>query len=272
MLTNYYFEQFKKIVYDNTGITIPDNKKYFLEIRIKEHMLELGIDSLKDYLVMLKTDKMVLKEFISKVTVNETYFYREFFHLKALAYLVQTENLGSPIRVLSIPSSTGEEPYSIAIVLKEVLGFRPFSITAVDIDINALKKAKEGLYNYRSVSKLPEAYLNKYFDIIDNNTFKIKDNIKKYVKFYEGNILDERFIKSLGKFQYIFCKNLLIYFDRPAKIKAINNLYDILVDGGYLFLGHAESLSGISSLFEPTKINDAIVYKKPVKEEEDEFF
>ena len=183
---------------------------------------------------------------------------------------MQTEDLGVPIKVLSIPTSTGEEPYSIAIVLNEVLE-KPFFITGVDIDKNALEKAKKAIYGKRSVAKLPEEYLYKYFEIIDENTFKLKHEIKKKVKFLEGNILDSNFIKKLGKFQYVFCKNLLIYFDKPARIKAVNNLYDIMVEGGYLFLGHAESLSGISSLFEPVKIKGHTVYRKVV-EEDDEFF
>ena len=270
MLTDYYFYLFRELIYNLAGITLPESKRYFLETRIKEHLRELGISSLSDYLIMLVKDDNVFREFISKITVNETYFYREFFHLQALAYLVQTENLGKFIKVLSIPTSTGEEPYSIAIVLNEVLEGKPFSITGVDIDKNALAKAKRAVYGKRSVSKLPEQYLKKYFNIIDENTFELKPIIKRKVKFYEGNILDLKFLKSLGKFQYVFCKNLLIYFDKPGRIKAINNLYEIIVDGGYLFLGHAESLSGISSLFEPVKVKGHTVYRK-VTEEDDEF-
>ena len=270
MLTSYYFDQFRKLIYENSGITIPDSKKYFLESRIKEHLMELGKSSLKEYFLLLKKDKNLFRDFISKITVNETYFYREFFHLQALAYLVQTEKFGNSVKVLSSPTSTGEEPYSISIVLNEVLDI-PFFVTGIDIDKNAISKARKAVYGRRSVSKLPEEYLNKYFEIIDNETFKLKNEIKRRVKFYEGNILDSNFLKSLGIFHYIFCKNLLIYFDKPARIKAINNLYDILVDGGYLFLGHAESLSGITSLFEPVKIKGHTVYRK-IMEDEDEFF
>ncbi len=270
MLTKYYFDQFRNLIYENSGITISENKKYFLESRIKEHLLELGISSLKDYFLMLKNDKNVFRDFISKITVNETYFYREFFHLQALAYLVQTEDFGNSVKVLSSPTSTGEEPYSIAIVLNEVLE-KPFFITGIDIDKNAINKAKKGIYGKRSVAKLPEEYLVKYFDIVDEDTYILKNTIKRKVKFYEGNILDNNFLKTLGKFHYIFCKNLLIYFDKAAKIKAVNNLYDILIDGGYLFLGHAESLSGITSLFEPVKVKGHTVYRKIV-EDEDEFF
>ncbi len=271
MLTQLYYDTLKKIIYENTGIVFDERKKYFVENRVKEHMEEMGITSLKDYLFKLKIDRSVLKEFISKITVNETYFYREYYHLKVLSRLVQTENFGFPIKVLSIPCSTGEEPYSIAIVLSEVLeNPMKFEIVGVDIDKNALSKAKEGIYGRRSVAKLPAEYLEKYFYQIDDNRWKIKEALKRRVRFYEGNILNRLFLKGLGRFHYVFCKNLLIYFDDRARSQAINNLYDIMVDGGYLFLGHAESVSRSSSLFEPVKIEGSIVYRK-VSEEEDEW-
>ncbi len=271
MLTELYFETLKDIIYKNTGIIFDDRKKYFVENRVKEHMDELNISSLKDYIYLLKTDKNVLREFISKITINETYFYREFYHLKVLSKLVQTEKFPFPIKILSIPCSTGEEPYSIAIVLLEVLGNpSKFKIVGVDIDKNALEKAKLGIYNRRSVSKLPGEYLKKYFNSV-NDEWEIKDIVKNRVEFFEGNILDRFFMKSLGLFHFIFCKNLLIYFDDKARIQAINNLYDITADNGYLFLGHAESISKSSSLFEPVKIDGTIVYKKSLEEDEDEW-
>ncbi len=270
MLTDLYFKTLRDTIYNASGIVFEDRKKYFIENRIQEHMEELGITSLKDYIYRLKTDKGVLKELISKITVNETYFYREYYHLKALAHLVQKEESHKSIRFLSIPCSTGEEPYSIAIVLTEVLGEGArFDITAVDIDMHALVKAKEGIYGRRSVSKLPAQYLKKYFEEVEGG-WKIKDVIKKRVLFKEGNILDGAFMKGLGTFNYVFCKNLLIYFDEVSRVKAINNLYDVMVKGGYLFLGHAESLSRASSLFEPVKIEGTIVYRKP-EEDEDEW-
>jgi len=269
MLSRFYFDTLRELIYENTGIVFDERKRYFVENRVKEHMEELGIASLKDYIYRLKTDKHVLKDFISKITVNETYFYREYYHLKALAKLVQTENFGFPVRVLSLPCSTGEEPYSIAIVLSEVMD-NPlkFEIVGVDIDRNAILRAKEGIYGRRSVSKLPREYLEKYFLPLGEDRWKVKDILRRRVHFYEGNILDRIFMKGLGRFHYVFCKNLLIYFDDRARIQAINNLYDVTADGGYLFLGHAESVSRSSALFEPVKVNGTIVYRKAVEEDE----
>ncbi len=272
MLSPLYFDTLRDLIYENTGIVFDERKKYFVENRVREHMEELNVTSLKDYIYRLRTDKNVLRDFISKITVNETYFYREYYHLRVLAKLVQTENFGFPVKVLSLPCSTGEEPYSIAIVLSEVLeNPLKFEITGVDIDRNALLKAKEGVYGRRSVSKLPAEYLRKYFEELEGSRWRVKDTLRRRVRFYEGNILDRLFMKGLGKFHYVFCKNLLIYFDERARIQAINNIYDVTVDGGYLFLGHAESVSHSSALFEPVKIEGTIVYRKAGEEEEDEW-
>lgn len=269
MLTDFYFNIIKQLIYEETGIVFDGRKKYFVENRIKEHMEELGMNSVKDYLYRLKTDKSVIKEFISKITVNETYFYREYYHLIALSKIVQTEFKSKKPRVLSIPCSSGEEPYTIAIVLAEVLGIScNFEVTGVDIDKNALQKAKNAVYGKRSVSKLPSEYLQKYFDKTPEG-WAVKPFLRKKVRFMEGNILDRLFLKRLGTFQIVFCKNLLIYFDENSRAKAVNNLYDIIEYGGYLFLGHAESLSRASSLFEPVKIEGSIVYRKPLEEEDE---
>lgn len=272
MLSTLYFDLFRDIIYANTGIVFDERKKYFIENRVKEHMEEIGVTSLKEYIYKLKTNKGVLKEFISRITVNETYFYREYYHLKVLAMLVQTHDFGFPVKVLSVPCSTGEEPYSIAIVLSEVLeNPLKFDVVGVDIDRNALQRAKEGIYGKRSVSKLPQAYLDKYFEKVSDSRWRVVPILRRRVRFYEGNVLDRYFMKGLGKFHYIFCKNLLIYFDDKARLKAINNLYDIMVDGGYLFLGHAESISRSSSLFEPVRVEGSILYRKVSEEEEDEW-
>ena len=263
-----YFREISQLINRETGIVFDERKKYFVEARVKEHMDELGIRSLRDYLVLLKTDRNVLEDFISKITVNETYFYREFRQLEAFGEIIKKYD-GKRARVLSIPSSTGEEPYTLAIVVLELLEDpHAIHIVGVDIDKNAISKAKEGIYSERSVSRLPEPYLRKYF-INLNGKWKIKDVVKRMVRFYVGNILDRDFMKSLGKFEVVFCRNLLIYFDEASRRKAVEHLYMVLENGGYLFLGSAESLSKVSPIFRPVRVKDAIAYVK--EEEEDEW-
>lgn len=262
MLSHAEYEIVTKTIYEASGIIFKDNKKYFVENRMQTHMSELGIDSIEQYIMALRRKSDLLEDFISKITTNETYFYREFYHLKVLAKLLSELKFKSPLRILSIPTSSGEEPYSIAIIAKEVLAYsRSYSIVGVDIDKNILEKAKRARYDDRSVSKLPQAYLDKYFTI-NGEYYDLSIEIKSLVKFERGSITDRSFVKNLGKFHFVFCKNLLIYFDEESKNKAINNLYDIIADDGWLFLGHAETLSKTTSLFSPVKIDDTMVYQK----------
>lgn len=270
MLTQETFDELRRIIKNYSGINFEDRKKYFVENRVAQHMQELGITSIKDYLLTLRLSQERVRELVSKCTVNETYFYREFYQLEAFAELLsQMASKKRKLKILSIPCSTGEEPYTLAIVTKEVLGnLDRIEIVGVDIDYVALKKAQEGIYSNRSVSRLPEEYLRKYFSR-NNNKWEIKPLLKKAVKFLEGSILDRRFMRSLGKFEFVFCKNLLIYFDIKEQRTAAAHLYDVLSEDGYLFLGHAESMSRISSSFKPLKVKEAILYQKETEEDEE---
>ena len=271
MLMRKTFEQISSLIYDYSGMILDEKKIFYLEHRIKEHMKELGINSIKDYLILIKKDKEYLRELVSKSTVNETYFYREFHQLQAFGEILlpKTANIKERIRILSIPCSSGEEVYTLAIVCNEILGsLRKIEIWGVDIDYKVLLAAKKGIYGERSLSHLPENYINKYFNSLSHKEWEIKPFLKTRVRFKEGNILDYDFVKSLGLFDFIFCRNLLIYFDDKARKRAALNLYQILSPSGYLFLGHAESLSKICSLFLPTKVGEAICYIKVEEEEE----
>jgi chemotaxis protein methyltransferase CheR len=205
VLTKLYFDILRDIIYKNTGIVFDEKKKYFIENRVKEHMEELGIYSLKDYIYKLKVDKNVLKDFISKITVNETYFYREYYHLKALAKLVQTENFGFPVKVLSIPCSTGEEPYSIAIILAEKfphLAAGKAEILATDISQQAIQKGMAGRFTQVEVNRgLPVTLLVKYFKQ-QGAFWIINEKLKRMVRFKKMNLLNP--FVGIGTFSNIF--------------------------------------------------------------------
>ena len=270
MLTQETFEEIRKIIKNYSGITFEDKKKYFLENRVSQHMKELGMTSVKDYLLALRLSQERVRELVSKCTVNETYFYREFYQLEAFAeeLLPKMAAKKRRVRILSIPCSTGEEPYTIALIVNEVLrDLKRLKIIGVDIDYVALRKAEEGIYEDRSVSKLPDAYLLKYFSR-NGQGWEVRPLLREAVHFMEGNILDRRFMRSLGEFEFVFCKNLLIYFDAREQRMAAAHLYDALTDDGYLFLGHAESMSRISSAFKAVRVKGTIAYQK--EEEEDE--
>ncbi len=186
----------------------------------------------------LKHSKEFEQEFIDYLTTNESFFYREFAQISTLVKAVQSTS--SPVRILCAPSANGEEPYSIAIALIEG-GISPqrFSITGIDISTEAIEQAKKAIYTAKSVRNLNDTLLAKYFDINDNK-YHLKQLIKECVSFVHINIFDPQFSK-LGKYDYIFSRNLFIYFDKPTKLRAQEILGSMLKDPDQtIFYGHAD--------------------------------
>ena len=203
------------------------------------------------------------------LTVNETYFFREQNQLKAFSeeILEELKTLNrdrKTLRVWSAGCSTGEEPYTIAMLINERGHFNGWDIEIHGSDINqrVLQIARSGVYRKNSFRTTEPYFMTKYFSE-DNGSFKISDAAKKHVNFSYLNLLDPFKSKFLGKMDVIFCRNVLIYFDNASRRRVIENFHDRLVDGGYLLLGHAESLINISTAFTLKHLKNDMVYQKP---------
>lgn len=254
------------------GIYIDDDKllttykKKFLKL-IKQFDYDDFSSFHKD--IVFNKNSGLLQELINTVTVNETYFFREKYQFDTLINYVlpELDRIRPPsesINILSAPCSTGEEVYSIAIYLLEegeLIKKRDFLLLGIDIDSSAIKKAEEGLFPERSLIKLPEEIIKKYFKK-EGNYYRISDFLRKAVNFRVVNVLDKYAMKRLGRFDVIFSRNLLIYFDEKSRREALSIYYSILKDGGYLFLGHAERVPEDFALFEKIKLGESYVYKK----------
>ncbi len=266
------FKQIRDFIYEKSGIFIPDNKKYFLENRLGRRVQEKGLKGYDDYAYILKygTDKAELSKLFDLVTTNETFFFREPQHFevlgKDLLARIIPENTAAgrkDIKIWCAASSTGEEPYTIAIVLQErpeIAGFRK-EIYASDISESVLASARNGVYGSYAVRNIPEAYLKKYFTNTNAN-FAVSTGIKSMVKFMKINLLDDKDTKAIRGADVIFCRNVLIYFDDKAKQKAVSLMYDALRPKGYLFVGTSESLHNVTRAFKPVVINRVVVYQK----------
>lgn len=196
----------------------------------------------------LKSDSTLLEELINYLTVNETYFFREVGQINYMAH--KAAEAKKPVRILCAPGSTGEEPYSIAITLLEE-GISPALIQIVSLDINtdAISQAKEGSYTSRAFHKTSPALQDRYF-IYDNGRFKIHDEIKRLVTFYTVNIFDDRLFE-LGKFDYLFSRNMLIYFDLPTSKQAIERLGKLAgSEESLFFFGHADIVGNLTFMKE----------------------
>lgn len=262
------FVELKDIIYKNSGIMFAENKKYLLENRLSKRLTDLNFTTFKDYIYYLKYDikkRQELDTLINLVTINETYFLRERGQLDYLVSTIVPDLIKSgkrSIKILSAPCSTGEEPYSIVTLLNNAGLFDKASIDIVATDINSevVALARKGEYRQASFRGVPADFM-KNFDMQGQSYF-IKDDIKKHVRFTTGNITSSTFSTLIGKVDVIFCRNVLIYFDIEGKQKTIKNFYNMLTDPGYLCLGHSETLNKISEDFTMKNAGTCIIYMK----------
>ncbi len=273
------FLKLRDFIYRRTGIFFEEKKLYFVKKRVRAHMEALGFDDFDAYYRFLRfrDDGSAFQELINSLTTNETYFFREFDQLAVFAEeclpLVCERKLsrGSRrLRIWSAGCSTGEEPYTLAIILWEMIDDLPrwdARIEATDIDTNALARAQKGVYGPRSVRNVPREYLERYF-IRQGDQYRVKEEVRSLVKFYQLNLFDHQRMSQMKGFDFIFCRNVLIYFDERARREVVAHFYRALTPGGFIFLGHSESLSRITSAFKPRRLGGMIVYQKPEGDQE----
>jgi len=272
-LSNVAFENFRKMIYDSCGIYFQDNKKYLLESRLLKRINFLGMESYEEYYDYLKFNSANIQEkkyLYEAITINETFFFRNQPQLDALVTTVIPQIIASKpgrprLKIWSAASSSGEEAYSTAIIIFDLLRpkYPDLEVEIVGTDINnaVIETAKAGLYREYSIRNTPPYYLKKYFKP-SGNAFEIDPAIKKVVSFKNFNLFDDISMRSMTNFDIIFCANVLIYFDTKAKVKVVSNLYNSLNKGGYLFIGYAETLHTVSKAFTIVSFPKTIGYKK----------
>jgi chemotaxis protein methyltransferase CheR len=268
------FVWFRDFFGRKTGIYFEDNKRYFVDRRLTARMQATGHKSCLLYLrfVQFQASQSEFQRLVNAMTVNETYFFREDYQLIALVDGVlddvkKRKKPGESIRIWSMPCSTGEEPYSIAIYLLEHWpGMADADVEIIGSDINSavLDSAREGLFTDYALRSTPPAIVAKYFKQVSDTTHRLLPEIREAITFTQVNLSNPDETRSYRGFDIVFCRNLLIYFDSASRREAVECLYGALNPGGYVFLGHSESMSRISSLFTISKAADALVYQKPL--------
>ena len=271
-ISDYQLRKLRNYLNGEIGIFVEDSKMQSIYKRkIIKLLKEKGYSDFEDFYkdLILKRSSVLRQDLINVFMVNETYFFREKYQFDTLINYVLPEldtlrPKNEVINILCAPVSTGEELYSIAIMLMEegtLIKKRDFMLLGIDIDSDAIAKAKEGIYSERSVHKLPSEIIEKYFVKIGNK-YRVKDFLKKAVNFKIVNVMDKYQMKKLGMFDVIFSRNMLIYFDEKSKREVIATFYSILKNNGYLFLGHAERVPSDITLFKSLKLGESFVYKK----------
>jgi len=258
-------------LYRRTGMSYAESKRYFIERRVTERMIRADTRSFQAYMALLQSDKAEAEALINSFTVNETYFYREEHQLRCLSRSLLPETVrsrgpGDLVRIWSVPCSTGEEPYSVAIWLLEnwpLVDAYNVEIVASDIDTRALAAADAGEYGERALSRLGQTELGRYFGPERAGMRRVIPDLRESVRFTQVNLIEAPGMASQGRFDVVLCRNVLIYFDEESRLKASHNLFEALNPGGFICLGHTESMARISDRFAVRRFEDAIVYQRP---------
>jgi len=268
------FRLIRDFVRDYCGIYFDDDSRYLLEKRLSRRVQLHHFSNFREYyryLLYHRNRDEELTSIIDIITVNETYFFREQNQLRTfseelLPELRQTNKDRKRLRIWSAGCSTGEEPYTLAMLILEKGLFHGWTVEIFGSDINqrVLQVARSGIYRKNSFRTTEPYFLDKYFKTEDG-FFRISDSVKQHVNFSHLNLLDPFKVKLVGTMDVVLCRNVLIYFDHPSRKKVIDMFYERLVDGGYLLLGHAESLINISAAFTLRHFKHDMVYQKPVR-------
>jgi len=251
-ITDKEFNTIRTYIKDTFGISLSDEKKSLIYSRLRTVLQDLSIDNFTDYyhyLVKDKTGQAAIK-FIDKVTTNHTFFMRETDHFnylrdKVLPYIEETYK-NNDLRLWCAGSSSGEEAYTLKFIVEDHFSKSKSKwnteILATDISTQVLDKAVHGVYSNESVGTLPEVWRKRYFDRYDDEHSIVKQEVKNGITYRKFNLMEEKF-PFKKPFQVIFCRNVMIYFDNPTRDTLVKKFYDLTEPGGYLFIGHSESLN-----------------------------
>jgi chemotaxis protein methyltransferase CheR len=251
-----------------------DKKNYFLKTRMAKRMTALAMDNPDDYVFMVSyadTNGLEMQELANLVTTNETYMFREYDQLQGFANYCLPEVLSAKqdrgdktLRIWCAGCSSGEEPYTLAMIIQEVF---PQSqswdckIVATDIDENMLEKVAAARYEQRSINDVPQEYKDKYL-IAQGEEYAVRRRTAALVEARHLNLNDRMALRAMRGFDFIFCRNVLIYFDDLSRKSVVDHFYNALNPGGYIFLGHSESIGRVTSAFTLKRFEKHLVYVK----------
>ena len=273
-LTDHELSEIRMLIEERTGIHFDESRERFLSTRVREHMHERKYTRVSELLRAVRKTNVEYDSFLERMLTQETSFFRypavyEAFEKRVLPELHVSKFWKNPrtLRVWSAGCSTGEEPYSIAITIADSLSFADawnVEILATDVGKQALKHGETGIYSGRSLASVNEKQLATHFSKVENK-FHMKPRLKKMISFAPMNLAAPVYV---GRMDLIFCMNVLIYFTEERRRALVQRFYEALEPGGYLFLGHSESISKMPVKFQAIVLGDCILYRKPTMQEQ----
>jgi chemotaxis protein methyltransferase CheR len=272
IMTKEEFRLIRDLVYNYCGIFFQDDVLYLLERRLNARLSEHSLSSFSEYYRFLRYNPkrgQELEKIVELLTTNETYFFREDYQLRAfsdelLPELVRQRERLKRLRIWSAGCSTGEEAYTIAMLILEFGKLRGWDVEvfANDISRKVIQVARKGIYGKSSFRSTDSYYLKKYFKEVDGG-YQINEDVRSLVSFGQLNLLDDEMLQLISGVDVIFCRNVLIYFNKSARLRVIGTFFEKLNDRGFLLLGHSESLMNVSTDFELVHLRNDLVYRKP---------
>jgi chemotaxis protein methyltransferase CheR len=273
-LTDHELSEIRMLIEERTGIHFDESRERFLSTRVREHMHDRGYTRVSELLRAVRKTNVEYDSLLERMLTQETSFFRypavfEAFEKRVLPEIHVSKFWKNPrtLRVWSAGCSTGEEPYSIAITIADSLSFADawnVEILATDVGKLALKNAEKGIYSGRSLASVNEKQLAAHFTKVETK-FHVKPRLKKMISFAPMNLASPVYV---GRMDLIFCMNVLIYFTEERRRTLVQRFYEALEPGGYLFLGHSESISKMPVKFQAIVLGDCILYRKPTMQEQ----
>jgi chemotaxis protein methyltransferase CheR len=273
-LSDVQYRMFRDWIAERSGLWFTPESRFVLERRLARRVRALDLGSFAAYFLQLRstaTDDGEIGALFDELTTNETYFLRERAQLNALVtdvlpeWVERRRRSGGPVSIWTAGCSSGEEPYSIVMLAREA-GFEPgrdFRVYASDLSRRVLQLARRGVYRANAFRETEEGMRAKYF-VEKDGAWRIRDDIKRHVVFTRANLMDPKTTGVLGAMDVILCRNVIMYFDTPVRTRVVQSFADKLNPGGYLLLGHAESLIRVSNAFELHHLSGDLVYRKPL--------
>lgn len=264
VLGDQEFAQFRDLIYRIAGISMTAAKKPLISSRLAKRLRHHNCTNYGEYFRLITSihGKAELQVAVDSLTTNETHFFREPKHFDFLRQqIIPARRTGRGLRIWSAACSSGEEPYSIAMMLDELLGKEPWDVVASDISTQILEKARNGLYPAERIPEIPKNYLNRYClkGVGEHHgTMLIEPSLRERVRFTQHNLLEVP--AKLGEFDVIFLRNVMIYFNQDTKRQVVSKLLPLLRPGGYFLIGHSESLNGVT---DDVRLVVPAVYRKP---------
>jgi chemotaxis protein methyltransferase CheR len=272
-LSEHELSEIRMLIEERTGICFDASRERFFSTRVREHIVAKGLAGGTELLRAIRKTNIEYEALLESLLTQETSFFRypgvyEAFEKRLLPELHVKKFWKNPrtLRIWSAGCSTGEEPYSIAITIADALSFADswkLEILATDVSRNALRQAERGIYKGRSVASLGEKQRAAHFTQVKEG-YQVKSRLQKMITFAQMNLASAVYV---GRMDLIFCMNVMIYFTEERRRTLVQRFYDSLEPGGYLFIGHSESISKMPVKFQAIVLNDCILYRKPTAEE-----